>query len=221
MSRFLVLRLEGVLQSWGIRSRFDPRDSSSLPTKSGVIGLIACAMGCKRGDPRIVALDQSLRMGVRADRIGRLMVDYQTVTGERGYLFNAAGKKRVGEPTLLVPHEYLEDACFTVALSGDDELLQQCTDALSAPHWQMYLGRKSCVPERPVFEAFTKDGDYMDLQQILEMYPLCKRHDKSNTFRCEIEDVNGATIRADAIRTSGIHYDLRRVRLCNAMIKGG
>lgn len=38
MAKMLMLRLEGVLQSWGEHSRFDSRDSASMPTKSGVVG---------------------------------------------------------------------------------------------------------------------------------------------------------------------------------------
>ena len=108
----LILRLEGALQSWGTRSRFDNRDSGFMPTKSGVIGFIACAMGLPRGDDRILELDAALRMGVRADRPGTMMVDYQTVTGERGYLFCAGGGKRVGEPTIAVAAPAVLNAIF-------------------------------------------------------------------------------------------------------------
>ena len=41
----LMLRLEGALQSWGDHSKWDIRDSGDFPSKSGVVGLLACAMG--------------------------------------------------------------------------------------------------------------------------------------------------------------------------------
>ena len=41
----LVLRLEGPLQSWGENAKWDFRDSSTMPTKSGIVGLLGCAMG--------------------------------------------------------------------------------------------------------------------------------------------------------------------------------
>jgi len=217
MATMLILRLEGVLQSWGSASRFDNRDSGRMPTKSGVIGLIACALGYARGDERIEKLSDSLQMGVRADRAGRMMVDYQTVTGERGYLFNAEGKKRVGEPTILTPRQYLEDACFTVALAGDVSLLHACADALKAPTWQIYLGRKSCVPVRPVYEELR---DYPSMDEALEHYPLCERHDDVQGWRCEIEDPGGMLFRRDVIRESGRRYDIRRVRPPRASGKG-
>ena len=39
--KLLVLCLEGVLQSWGEDAKWDIRDSSDMPTKSGIVGLIA------------------------------------------------------------------------------------------------------------------------------------------------------------------------------------
>ncbi|WP_052850922.1 type I-E CRISPR-associated protein Cas5/CasD [Streptomyces avicenniae] len=75
----LLIRLAGPLQSWGIRSRFAQRDTHTRPTKSGVIGLCAAALGLERDDP----LDElgSVLFGVRADRSGTLLRDYHTVGG--------------------------------------------------------------------------------------------------------------------------------------------
>jgi len=44
----LFLRLEGPLQAWGDPSKFVIRRTMDAPTKSGVIGLICCAMGRSR-----------------------------------------------------------------------------------------------------------------------------------------------------------------------------
>jgi len=41
----VFVRLEGPLQSWGTRARWGERDTELEPTKSGVIGLVACALG--------------------------------------------------------------------------------------------------------------------------------------------------------------------------------
>ena len=84
----LLLRMEGPMQSWGTRSRWDPRDTGLEPTKSGVIGLIGCAMGLDRDDPELEKLDRDLLFGVRIDRPGVVSTDYQTVTG---YHRTAAG----------------------------------------------------------------------------------------------------------------------------------
>ena len=75
----LVLRLEGPLQSWGERSHWDYRDTALMPTKSGIVGLIASAFGWGRGDSRIPELAASFDMAIRADRPGELMVDFHTI----------------------------------------------------------------------------------------------------------------------------------------------
>jgi CRISPR system Cascade subunit CasD len=45
MNKTLALYLDGPLQSWGFESRFQRRGTGLFPTKSGVIGLLAAAMG--------------------------------------------------------------------------------------------------------------------------------------------------------------------------------
>ena len=64
----IVLVLDGALQSWGDHSKWDDRDSGDFPTKSGVVGLIACAMGIERGSTELAELSDAIRMAVRADR---------------------------------------------------------------------------------------------------------------------------------------------------------
>jgi CRISPR system Cascade subunit CasD len=76
------MRLEGPLQAWGDhRSKFVVRSSASMPTKSGVLGLICAAMGLDRdrATERLPEL-RLLRMAVRIDRAGWPWWDYH-VTG--------------------------------------------------------------------------------------------------------------------------------------------
>ena len=75
----IALRLEGALQSWGDHSKWDERDSGSFPSKSGVVGLIACAMGLERGSEELLALADAIHLAVRADRPGMRAMDFQTV----------------------------------------------------------------------------------------------------------------------------------------------
>lgn len=48
----LFLRLEGPLQAWGDPSKFVIRRTMDAPTKSGVFGLLCCALGYSRGAAR-------------------------------------------------------------------------------------------------------------------------------------------------------------------------
>ncbi len=173
MSNTLFLRLEGPLQAWGERGRWSVRDTASEPTKSGVIGLIACALGYA-DDERIRFLSQKTRMGVRIDAPGRIISDYHTIGG--GYdsptLLTAQGKPKKtpkGQPhTEISQREYLSDASFLVALqvkdSTDMELISQMALAVQNPVWPFFLGRKACVPSTPVYAGV---GDYENLEDSL------------------------------------------------------
>lgn len=143
----LLLRLAGPLQSWGCGSRFDFRDTDSVPTQSGVIGLIASAMGIKRYDQAKLAEIARLRMGVLVERKGKLLVDYHTAMGA----VKADGTSDEKE-TIQSQRQYLCDAEFLVGLeSSDEKLLRDIEHHLCFPTWQPFLGRKSCPPSKPIF----------------------------------------------------------------------
>src|SRR3989337_2849908 len=74
----LLVRLAGPMQSWGTTSRFDQRDTGKEPSKSGVIGLLAAAMGIDRGNWDDLEPLTRLAMGVRHDRPGIPKREYQT-----------------------------------------------------------------------------------------------------------------------------------------------
>ena len=48
---YLPLWLDAPMQSWGHQSRYDQRTTGLDPTRSGVIGLIAAAMGIDKHSP--------------------------------------------------------------------------------------------------------------------------------------------------------------------------
>lgn len=64
----LLLRLAGPVQSWGIDSKFEVRRTENAPSKSGVTGLLAAALGIQRNED-ISSLNQ-LRLGCQ-DGSGR------------------------------------------------------------------------------------------------------------------------------------------------------
>jgi CRISPR system Cascade subunit CasD len=153
----LLLRLAGPMQSWGLESRFDHRDTGREPTKSGVLGLICAALGKPRDDrpgawPSLPELVE-LKMGVRVLREGTLCIDYQTAgggdfRGRKSYgVWKASGSSG---GSVVSPRHYLADADFLVGLEGTLTLLRRIEQALHDPVWPMYLGRKSYVPTLPV-----------------------------------------------------------------------
>ncbi|HRR82745.1 MAG TPA: type I-E CRISPR-associated protein Cas5/CasD [Planctomycetota bacterium] len=166
----LFLRLEGPLQSWGLNSKFVIRRTAEAPTKSGVLGMICCAMGIPRPEARpwLERLNR-LAMAVRVDRPGTLWSDYHTVGAGFG-LITAEGKLKTGaQGTLVTRRYYLCDASFLVALQAggeeDEDVFRKVCDALLAPKWQVYLGRKACPPSRPVFPLPQQDETWANPMQ--------------------------------------------------------
>jgi len=207
--------LESPLQSWGLRSRWDVRDSGDEPSKSGVIGLLGCALGYGVGDPYLQELDKSLRMGVRVERAGRKITDYHTVTGIMRTADGGLKGSDQDPNTIVSPRTYLQDAAFLVALEGDTSVLHSCAEALQNPRWPVYLGRKACVPSRPVFQELT--DAYANMHDALRRYPWLQRspHDKPpERLRCVLEDDAGGHIRSDKIRVNRARmYQNRLVRI--------
>lgn len=183
----LLLRLQGPMQSWGTTSRFDERDTQLEPSKSGVLGLICAALGRDRSE----SVDDlaALQMGVRVDREGVVLRDYQTATG----IVNAAGKVDM-KRTVVSPRYYLCDAAFLVGFEGERSLLDQIHQALKTPHWPLSLGRKGCLPSPPVY---LPDGVRDSaLQEALRDYPELIKGAGLQVRRLLLEATEG-TVRLD------------------------
>jgi CRISPR system Cascade subunit CasD len=146
----LVLRLAGPLQSWGEHSVFTQRDTLRFPTRSGLIGLLACAEGVERD--RSLAGYDPLRFTVRIDRPGVRMVDFHTIGGglRRGVPRPDGSQRPRETATIVTRRQYLADAVFTVAVEGPRERMAEIAEALRRPRWQPYLGRRSCPPDQPL-----------------------------------------------------------------------
>lgn len=164
----LLLSLVGPMQSWGTTSRFDERDTGKEPSKSGVLGLVAAALGIDRENWTDLEPLCRLRMGVRHDRPGVPRRDYQTAQD----VISADGSKR--HPTAVTTRHYLADAAFLVGLEGDDRaLLARIHAKLADPVWPLALGRKSYVPSEPVWmEGALIDAD---LREALLNWPCDAR----------------------------------------------
>lgn len=165
----LLLRMIGPMQSWGTTSRFDQRDTGKEPSKSGVIGLLAAAMGIDRGNWVDLEPLARLVMGVRHDRSGIPKREYQTAGCARTDTIIKAGGTRSKDGKVSDRH-YLADAAFLVGLEGEDRsLLDRVHAFLRNPVWPLALGRKSYVPSE---DLWIGDGVQEDaLRDALASYP--------------------------------------------------
>lgn len=204
----LFLRMAGFMQSWGTSSRFQLRRTDAYPSKSGVLGMVLCAMGVARKDSRR-ALEPmtALLMGVRVDRGGTLGWDYHTAGAKIG-IRRADGKIKetasTGEyETLLSRRQYLYDASFLVALHGAADTISACARALDDPIWPVFLGRKCCIPTEPVFAGLGAFDDLNDALSSVSWRPridVIDRNDRGATRILDtfIEHPQGTPAPADA-----------------------
>lgn len=153
----LLLRLAAPLQAWGSDSKFETRKTDREPTKSGVVGLLAAALGLRRDDTEGLARLNGLRFAVRADQEGSLLVDFHTA------------KSR--DTSYVTYRHYLQDAVFLAGIESEDTaLLQQLQQALLHPAFPLYLGRRSCPPTLPLCLGLRQ----CSLQEALQTeLPLC------------------------------------------------
>lgn len=123
----------------GADSKFETRKTAREPTKSGVIGLLAAALGLRRDETEPLTRLAQLRFGVRVEREGQLLVDFHMARNEE--------KDR----SYVTYRHYLEDAVFLVGLESEDTaLLQELAEALTHPVFPLYLGRRACPPTLPL-----------------------------------------------------------------------
>jgi len=189
----LLLACVGPMQSWGVRSRYDERETEREPSKSGIIGMMCAAIG--RDRTRSVEDFARMKMGVRIDREGIVRYDYQTARD----VPTADGKSK---KTVVSKRWYLADAAFLVGIEGKDEeqdrLLSEVHQALRAPRWPLSLGRKSYLPSRG---PYLKNGfTPLDLREALESHPwlIAPIPGKETMIRFVYEsDVPTETVRYD------------------------
>lgn len=168
----LLLLFSGPQQSWGISSKFNDRDTERFPTYSGVLGLIACAMGIERDDEEALSELAKLMMSVRIDQPGDIRNDWQVahtqrVDVDKDAKLNSAVHRVVSnldkDATYAAQRAYLSDAKFVVGLTGDEELIDRVASALRRPKWQPYLGRKAFVPDAPLFLDVAEGDDVISI----------------------------------------------------------
>jgi CRISPR system Cascade subunit CasD len=158
MTAVLKLCFDAPMQSWGTRSHGIIRDTAMEPTKSGVLGLLAAAMGIDRTDDAVLAELAQLKMAIRVDREGILQRDFQTAQ-------NVPTTSGTGHRTVISERYYLADALFLVLIIGDDAIVVRLVEALRKPRWPLCFGRRAFVPSRPVLV----ESDVRDSRPIHEV----------------------------------------------------
>jgi CRISPR system Cascade subunit CasD len=171
----LAFLLDGPLQSWGTSSRFQRRGTDPHPSKSGVLGLLAAALGIdKNGVNEVEQLRPFAALRFSVYRVSRVigeqqpavlrLDDYHTVGGgydDKTHLGGLSTPRKASGGafgTVLTQREYLTDAVFAAVLRGPRLLLEDIAIALENPVWGVWLGRKCCVPATPIVAVIADQG---------------------------------------------------------------
>ncbi|WP_294052780.1 type I-E CRISPR-associated protein Cas5/CasD [Thiolapillus sp.] len=199
---WLLMWLEAPLQSWGADSRFGRRDSLDFPTRSGVLGLICCALG-RSGEQRewlerMAHYPQNVIAYVRTRpaagtvpvRMVRepLLRDFQMVGS--GYIHKdpwqtllipktGEGKKAVGGGTKMTYRYYLQDMAYAVITPLPQEEAETIASALQNPCWDLYLGRKSCVPTDFIYRGLFASEEEAELTA----FAIAQKKQRAADFR--------------------------------------
>ena len=148
-----LLHLQGPMMSFADKGFGQLREEGEFPSRSAVIGIVAAALGLERGSERLLELHRSLRVHVASLSRGSLLVDYHTVLASGYGEYDPAGIRREGgggNPTLTW-RSYHTDAHFMAYLQSDNtELMRECREALAAPVFTAFIGRRSCPPATPI-----------------------------------------------------------------------
>lgn len=194
--QFLLLWLEAPLQSWGFDSKFGRRDTLKFPTRSGVLGLLCSALGYSGEQKEFLAQMASKQQTVvsylryhekrQSMTPEPLLMDFQMVGS--GYddrdpwqslliPKTSDGKKAVGGGSKMTYRYYLQDARFALVLQCDETESTLFAEALQNPVYDLYLGRKNCVPTEFIYQGiYDSENKALEHASVIASQKGCKEH---------------------------------------------
>lgn len=184
----LILRLDAPLMSFGTVLIDQHGFIDRFPGTSMFCGLIANALGWDHSDfERLQSLQERIEYAARWDVPPRRLIDYHTVNMSQRKMNGPSwttrgvpeqhGSNKPGLTHQRYRH-YWEDGLITVALSlkgSESPDLESVKRALERPARPLFLGRKSCLPSRPLLDPNTPIAHGEDIVAILRAVPVWDR----------------------------------------------
>ena len=164
--RWLILDFCAPLMAFGGVAIDHVGPTRDFPAASMLTGLFGNALGWHWSDWQAhQALQDRLIFAARIDVEGRLITDNQNAKlekNDRGWTTSGSPEGRDGA-SYDAPHrrrrDYLADARVAVVLRLTDAdlspTLDHLADALNRPARPLFIGRKPCLPTRPLFAGWT------------------------------------------------------------------
>jgi CRISPR system Cascade subunit CasD len=165
----LILRVDAPMMSFGGVVVDQHGFTDRFPGQAMLTGLFANALGLSHGDSReLEGLQSRVKYAARWDVAPQPLLDYQTVDlgqdsmKEAGWTTRGKPEQRgKGEATAGTSQRfrhYWADGLMTIAVALDSDdwpSLEHLGQALRHPKRPLFLGRKSCVPARPLLDPTT------------------------------------------------------------------
>ncbi|MDE8743063.1 type I-E CRISPR-associated protein Cas5/CasD [Pectobacterium polaris] len=191
MDNYLVFQIYAPLVSWGEVAVGEVRHTSTVPSRSALLGLLAAALGIRRDDrAALTVFNQYYHVAVRplSDRETWLN-DYHTVQMPKEnrkvprYTRRDELRPEAGQSleTMLTSREYRCDAYYHIAISATPDApysLSALRDALLSPVFTLYFGRKSCPPALPL-------APHLFAGTLAEVWQLAKQTPALNDLALE------------------------------------
>jgi len=193
----LILRLDGPMMSFGGVLIDQHGFIDRFPGQAMLVGLIGNALGWRHRDfDCLQALQQRIWYAARWDVVPQRWIDYQTVDlGQpkmsspgwttRGEPEHRKGDEKNKKGTHQRFRHYWVDGLMTVALAlktqGEPDL-KAIEQALRHPSRPLFLGRKTCLPARPLLDPEAPLREGVDPLDILRRTPRLGRDGLKRPF---------------------------------------
>lgn len=161
---YLVFQLQAPLAAWGEPAVGEYRGSANRPGESALLGLLAAALGVVRDDEAALqSLQRGYLFAVGVQSTGTLLRDYHTAqVPSTSTLKGRPHCTRADElavprhelNTILSTRDHRQDVACLVAVQARSDAphdLSHLADALRAPRFVLYLGRKACPLATPLW----------------------------------------------------------------------
>jgi CRISPR-associated protein Cas5/CasD subtype I-E len=213
--RYLVLRLQAPLMSFGEGDYWDVRGTGAFPTKSAILGILSCCLGWNQNESdKIAELGESISVSAREDIKCSIQRDYHTI------LNTLRANGVINKDAVQSYRNYLMDGAFSVLISSkSNSVLDKIKDALGSPVWIPFLGRKACAPTLPLFlNEEVNSNNAKDAFEHLKTIPEILRQLQSesnsegkenNRFACVTDEKIDSNMKKSLVRDTVVNSSLR------------
>ena len=153
------------MQSWGVDSKHSVKDTLNFPTKSAILGILLASMG-KSGDQiqllgELTPLDLQVMAYATPNIKPTMLNDFHMVGSgynmeddwQALFLPRKYNGKKANGGTKLTYRRYVLDVCFGIVLEVPQHLKDEIIQGLCEPVYDVYFGRKSCVPTDFIYKG--------------------------------------------------------------------